>query len=60
MHVLELHGWFIAVLTYQMFKEPLENPVHRGGPILDSEDVKSIFGNISEILGVHQKLVVSA
>ena len=44
---------------FQIFKEPLEHPVQRGGPILDNEDVKSIFGNISEIRMVHEKLVVS-
>ena len=33
--------------------------MQRGGPILDNEDIKSIFGNISEIFGVHEQLVVS-
>lgn len=45
-------------MSTQIFKEPLEHPIQRGGPILDNEDIKSIFGNITEILGVHEKLVV--
>ena len=47
------------MISYQVFKEPLEHPTQRGGPIIDNEDIKSIFGNITEILGVHEKLVVS-
>ena len=47
------------MISYQVFKEPLEHPTQRGGPIIDNEDIKSIFGNTTEILGVHEKLVVS-
>ena len=52
--------WFMTLIYFiQVFKEPLEHPTQRGGPIIDNEDIKSIFGNITEILGVHEKLVVS-
>lgn len=44
----------------QVFKEPLERPQQRGGQILSHEDIKSIFGNIPEILAVHKELVVSS
>ncbi len=44
----------------QVFKEPLERPQQRGGQILSHEDIKSVFGNIPEILTVHQELVVSS
>ena len=36
----------------------MEWPQQRGGPILSAEDSKSIFGNIPEILAVHQNIVV--
>ena len=36
----------------------MERPQQRGGPILSAEDSKSIFGNIPEILAVHQNIVV--
>ena len=42
-----------------MFKEPVERPQQRGGAILSAEDSKTIFGNIPEILAVHQNIVVS-
>ena len=41
-----------------MFKDPLERLDQRGGPILSHEDIKSIFGNVPEILSVHRHLVV--
>ena len=43
-----------------MFKEPLECPTLRGGPILSTEDVKGIFGNITDIMDVHKKIQVRA
>ena len=43
---------------YQVFKEPVERAQQRGGAILSGEDSKSIFGNIPEILAVHQNIVV--
>ena len=39
----------------QVFKEPLEQE-QTGGPILDQEDIKSIFGKLPDIYEVHQKL----
>jgi len=42
----------------QVFKEPLECPILRGGPIVSTEDVKGIFGNIVDILEVHGKIKV--
>lgn len=44
----------------QVFKEPVERPQQRGGAILSAEDSKSIFGNIPEILAVHESIVVRA
>ena len=41
-----------------MFKEPLECPTFRGGPILSAEDVKGIFGNIADIMDVHKRIQV--
>ena len=42
-----------------MFKEPLEEMERSGRSILNHEDIKSIFGNVPEILSVHKHLVVS-
>lgn len=42
----------------QMFKDPLEQPQQRGGPIISHGDIKGIFANIPDILAVHQTLVV--
>ena len=36
----------------------MEAPDQRGGPILNSEEIKSIFGNIPDILSVHTKIMV--
>ena len=41
-----------------MFKDPLEQPQQRGGPIISHGDIKGIFANIPDILAVHQTLVV--
>ena len=49
----------LCVCVCQVFKDPVERPQQRGGPILSAEDSKSIFGNIPEILTVHQNIVVS-
>ena len=39
-------------------RSPWSGSSSEGGPILSAEDSKSIFGNIPEILAVHQKIVV--
>ena len=44
--------------VWQVFKEPLECPTLRGGPILSPEDVKGIFGNVTDILDVHKQIQV--
>jgi len=36
----------------------LECPTLRGGPILSPEDVKGIFGNVSDILDMHKNIQV--
>ena len=46
------------MFAWQVFKEPLECPTLRGGPILSAEDVKGIFGNIADIMDVHKKIQV--
>ena len=38
---------------------PLEQPTQRGGPLLSHENIKSIFGNIPDILAVHRNIMVS-
>ena len=48
-----------SMFVWQVFKEPLECPTLRGGPILSAEDVKGIFGNIADIMDVHKKIQVS-
>jgi len=47
------------MFAWQVFKEPLECPTLRGGPILSAEDVKGIFGNIADIMDVHKNILVS-
>ena len=37
---------------------PLQQPSQRGGPILSLENIKSIFGNIPDILAVHTNIKV--
>lgn len=37
---------------------PLQQPSQRGGPILSQENIKSIFGNIPDILAVHTNIKV--
>ncbi|XP_065888931.1 protein ECT2-like isoform X2 [Dysidea avara] len=46
----------ILSVIVKVFKEPLECPTLRGGPIVSTEDVKGIFGNIVDILEVHNKI----
>jgi len=46
------------MFAWQVFKEPLECPTLRGGPILSAEDVKLIFGNIADIMDVHKNILV--
>ena len=48
------------MLVWQVFKEPLECPTLRGGPILSPEDVKGIFGNVADIMDVHKRIQVRA
>jgi len=40
----------------QVFKEEIEKTDQPGGPILDSQDVKAIFGGIPSIYDVHIKI----
>lgn len=40
----------------QIFKEEIERTDQPGGPILDSQDVKAIFGGIPSIYDVHIKI----
>ena len=49
----------VYVLYLKVFKDPVERLQQRGGAILSAEDSKTIFGNIPEILAVHQNIVVS-
>ncbi|MCL4113007.1 UNVERIFIED_CONTAM: hypothetical protein GTU68_064137 [Idotea baltica] len=39
-----------------VIKEPLENPNQPGGPMLDSQELRYIFGNLPPIHDVHTKL----
>ena len=44
-----------SLIFSQVFKEPLEQE-QTGGPILDQEDIKTIFGKLPDIYDVHRKL----
>jgi len=44
------------VLRGQVFKEEIERTDQPGGPILDSQEVKAIFGGIPSIYNVHIKI----
>ena len=55
--VIPMHSLSCSTCVPQVFKDPLERPQQRGGPILSHEDIKSVFSNTPEILTVHQKLV---
>jgi len=46
----------VPVLCGQIFKEEIERTDQPGGPILDSQDVKAIFGGIPSIYDVHIKI----
>ena len=47
------------VFAFQIFKEPLEQSgSQRGGALLASEEIKTIFGAIPDLLEVHKKLLV--
>ena len=39
--------------------KPLSTPGQRGGQLLTNENVKSIFGNVPDILKVHSDIMVS-
>lgn len=45
-----------VVLHEQIFKEEIERTDQPGGPILDSQEVKAIFGGIPSIYNVHIKI----
>jgi len=44
------------VLHWQVFKEEIEKTDQPGGPILDSQEVRAIFGGIPSIYNVHVKI----
>jgi len=54
--VSSVHETNRAVLHGQIFKEEIERTDQPGGPILDSQDVKAIFGGIPSIYDVHIKI----
>ena len=39
-----------------MFKEGVEKPDQHGGPILDVQEIRTIFGGIPPIYDVHLKI----
>nr|XP_060623499.1 protein ECT2 isoform X7 [Anolis sagrei ordinatus] len=49
---------YVDILTtiIQVFQVPLEQEGQLGGPILASEEIKTIFGSIPDILDVHIKI----
>ncbi|RXG60096.1 Protein ECT2 [Armadillidium vulgare] len=49
---------YVAILDTinKLIKEPLENPNQPGGPMLDSQELRYIFGNLPPIHEVHTKL----
>uniref|UniRef100_A0A8C5JWB0 Ect2 oncogene n=1 Tax=Jaculus jaculus TaxID=51337 RepID=A0A8C5JWB0_JACJA len=46
----------ILATIIQLFQVPLEEEGQRGGPILASEEIKTIFGSIPDIFDVHTKI----
>ena len=40
----------------QVIKEPLEDVSQPGGPMLDSQELRYIFGNLPPILDVHTRM----
>lgn len=41
---------------FKVYKIPLEKAVQDGSPILATEDIRSIFGGIEDILKVHMQI----
>jgi hypothetical protein len=57
--LLQTETNFVKVLNLiiKEFMVPLEQPSQRGGAILSHEKIKTIFGNIPDILSVHTKIM---
>ncbi|XP_022098002.1 protein ECT2-like [Acanthaster planci] len=57
MELLQTEANYVGILRtiLTVFKEPLEKE-QTGGPILDQEEIKTIFSKIPEIHEVHQRL----
>lgn len=47
----------ITLISMQNFKEPCENEGQSGGRILDTQEVKTIFGPILPIYSLHRKML---
>jgi hypothetical protein len=45
-----------VIFLVQVFKEEIENPNQPGGPIIDPQNIKAIFGGIPPIFEVHVKI----
>ena len=43
-------------ITLQVFKEEIEREDQPGGPILDPQDIKVVFGKLPPIYEVHTKI----
>ena len=43
-------------ILWQVFKEEIEKPDQPGGPILESTDIKLIFGKLTPIYETHVKI----
>lgn len=57
--LLQTEKNFVKILNLILkeFMSPLEQPGQRGGPILEHEEIKRIFGNIPDILNVHTRIM---
>ncbi|XP_072034093.1 protein ECT2-like [Amphiura filiformis] len=58
MELLQTETNYVSILhtIISVFKEPMEQEQQTGGPILDQEEIKTIFGKLPDIYDVHRKL----
>nr|XP_039249551.1 protein ECT2-like isoform X2 [Styela clava] len=58
MELLQTETTYIRNLKIiiEIYKQPLENAIKTGEPILAAEDIRNIFGGISDILKVHSEM----
>lgn len=60
LELLQTERNYVDILNtiLKVFKLPLEQEDQRAGPILASEEIKTIFGSLPDILEVHHKMML--